>query len=76
MVTLMMLDEVFLAVEDTVATIDDTRPVLSSLMHPHLVFLPIRFGLERLLALLFGTIGTKHERFARLALRLVIVRDQ
>ena len=75
MVALMMLDEVFLAVEDTVATIDDTRPVLSSLMHPHLMFLPVRLRFERLLALLFGAIGTEHERLTRLTLRLVIIWD-
>jgi hypothetical protein len=75
MIALVMLDEIFLPVENPVAAVDDTWPVLSSLMHPHLMFFPVRLCFESLLALLFGAIGTEHERLTRLTLRLVIIRD-
>lgn len=49
MVALMMLDEVLLAVKDATTAKHYTLPVLSRLVHPHLMLLPVGFGLERLL---------------------------
>lgn len=72
MIALVVLDEVLLAIEYAIAAIHDTWPVLSSLVHPHLMFLPIRLGLEGLLRFLFCAIGTEHVWLTALALGLVI----
>jgi len=49
MVALVMFDEVLLAIEDAVTAKHDTLPILARFMHPHLVLLPVRLGLECLL---------------------------
>jgi hypothetical protein len=75
-VALMMLDEIFLTIEYAIAAVHYARPILSSLMHPHLMFLPVRLGFECLLSLLFSAIRAKHVWFTRLTLRLVVIREE
>lgn len=75
-IALMVLDEVLLPIKNTVAAVDNARPIFACFMHSHFVLLPIGLGLESLLVLLFGTISAEHVGFARLALRLVIVGKQ
>lgn len=75
-IALVVLDEVLLSIKNTVAAVDNARPIFARFMHSHLVLFPIGLGLEGLLVLLLGTIGAEHVGFARLALRLVIVGKQ
>lgn len=75
-IALMVLDKVLLPIENTVAAVDNARPIFARFMHSHFVLLPIGLGLESLLVLLLSTIGAEHVGFARLALRLVIVGKQ
>lgn len=72
MVTLMVFNEVFLTVENAVAADDYALPVLARFMHPHLVLLPVRFGLEGLLRLLLGAIRAEHVGLARQILGFVV----
>ena len=67
MVALMMLHKVLLPIEDAIAAINKTRPVLSCLVHPHLVLFPVRFRLESFQGFGFSAVSTKHERIACLA---------
>lgn len=67
-VALVMLDEILLAIEDAATAKHYALPILSRLVHPHLVLFPIRFSLERLLQFGFGTICTEHVGLARLTL--------
>jgi len=64
----MMLDEILLAIENAVATDDDTWPIFPCLMHSHLMLFPIRFRLEGLQRLQFGAIGAEHIRLSGLAM--------
>lgn len=73
MVSRVMFDEVLLPVVHPVAPIDRTRPVFARFVHPHLMFLPIRLGLECFEDIQFGAICAEHERVTGLALALLTV---
>lgn len=67
MVTLVVFDEVLLAIKNVTTPDHDTRPIFASLMHPHFVLFPVGLGLEGLQSLLFGAVRAEHVRFAGLA---------
>lgn len=59
-VPLMVLYEVLLPIEYPVAAQHYTRPVFSCLMHPHFMFLPVRFGFECFQRFLLRAICAEH----------------
>jgi len=71
-IALVMLDKILLSIKDAVAANNNTGPVLSCLVHPHFMLLPIRLCLESFEGFLLGTISTEHVGLARLALILVV----
>lgn len=76
MIALMMFDKILLAIKYAVAAVHDAGPVLARFMHPHLVFLPVRLGLESLLRFLLCTICAEHVWLASLTLRLVVGKQR
>jgi hypothetical protein len=72
MVPLVVLNEILLSIEYARTPDYDTCPVLASLVHPHLMLLPVGFSLEGLESLLFRAVGAEHVRLTRLPLSLVV----
>ena len=72
MVALVVLYKILLSIKDAVAANNDAGPILSRLMHPHLMLLPIRLGLEGLQRFLLSAVSAEHVWLTRLALVLAV----
>ena len=69
-----MLDKVFLPVEYTVAAVNNTRPVFSSLVHPHLMFFPVGLRLKCLQYLALCTVRAEYARLVSKAIHPFALR--